>query len=59
MEDGFLGKIFVGDGAKDIPCGQVIFDRISSSSDIFYRLLIFTFMTGLNCVHLNCVVISP
>jgi len=23
MEDGFLGKILVGDGAKDIPVGQV------------------------------------
>ena len=25
MEDGYLGKILVGDGAKDIPCGQVYF----------------------------------
>jgi len=25
MEDGFLGKILVGDGVKDIPCGQVMF----------------------------------
>jgi hypothetical protein len=25
MEDGILGKILVGDGAKDIPVGQVYF----------------------------------
>lgn len=25
MEDGFLGKILVGDGVKDIPVGQVYY----------------------------------
>lgn len=32
MEDGFLGKILVGDNAKDIPCGQVSFLILSSQA---------------------------
>jgi len=31
MEDGFLGKILVGDGAKDIPVGQVFYSSFVAS----------------------------
>jgi pyruvate dehydrogenase E2 component (dihydrolipoamide acetyltransferase) len=34
MEDGFLGKILVGDGAKDIPVGQAICLMVESKDEL-------------------------